>query len=354
MDNLTKDLWAALENIERQDGYPALIRNLFLITSLARDPTAGSWFWHSKYADVVRSIEKTGVQKFNQDDFMREVLRPGGWNRLWQPRTLIWATDRAQELVGDFSRRASEIPIVTSTIPAFNATASSTDKLDFIVVNLPLVIGLVGANIVLLDLIGLHADNTLAFLLPEILWPRKIKKQMREFVKRHHAVMLWLNDPTLPFPFELSQDIVTAGHNLSRIQMLFILLHELAHFKAGHMLLNNDSSVKSSVKYRWPSNWDRELEADGIAMDWLLELRHGSVSYDIKIEAKDAYDILGHALTFLFYSFATLEGLNLLPDQTQFGAHPPALFRWARITQRLPLDQQKYHAHLLGMVGQMT
>jgi hypothetical protein len=89
-------------------------------------------------------------------------------------------------------------------------------------------------------------------------------------------------------------------------------------------------------------------------MDWLLELRHESVSYDIKIEAEDAYDILGHALTFLFYSFATLEGLNLLPDQTQFGAHPPALFRWARITQRLPLDQQKYQAHLLGMVGQMT
>src|SRR5262249_36363748 len=153
------DLWLALESIERRDGNPALIKHLLAVSFLHGDPALGNWFWYSKHGEITELIDKIGVKQFSQDEFMQQTGKHGGWNRLWQPRTLRWAHGQALRLVADFGSHAAQIPVMASTVPAFNGAAVRKENLDFILINMPLIVGLVGANMVLFDLNEFTAEG---------------------------------------------------------------------------------------------------------------------------------------------------------------------------------------------------
>jgi len=261
--------------------------------------------------------------------------------------------DQAKVLAGDYGTVASTIPVVTSTIPAFNAVAITKDRVSFIALNLPLIMGLGPANNALFNLIDSLGE--LPPILPEWLWPRRHKKRIQELRQQHNRIMLWLNNPTTELPFSFAEKSLQAEHPMVHIQVLFILLHELAHFKAGHIqVAETGNAEECNPVYGLPSTHRQELEADDIAMTWLMGLKKGFVMNGVAVPAEVAEDLIGHAITFLFYCFAILEALGSIGTRGLSETHPPAFMRWALLCTSLPEHQQKSLGRLISHVGRLT
>lgn len=343
------DLWSALEKIEKRDGEPALIKNLLTASFRNADASLGNWFWYTFHAEICEAIEEAGVNRFDGEELMRQVGRPGGWNRMWQPRALVWANKCAQTLVGDYQSRAAAIPVVTSTVRAFDGVAIRQGQIEFILINLPLVIGLVAMNGLLAKLLETVGEDWPWISGPELLWPGRVKRQLDELVQKHNETMLWVNNPSSQPPFDFSTAPGERENSFACYQVLFILLHELAHFKAGHIASTTEATApkfQTEPTYLFSVDWQQEFDADEIAMDWFLGLTQ---------DEKHPHGLLGLAITFLFHCLMTLEGLRQVGSSDgKFGSHPPAGLRWARLCLKLPEAEQSQQVTVVKVLSRVT
>lgn len=325
--------WDFVDYIEKrkgsQEATPKIIEDLkpTLLDSYSNVDELGFPLGNRYWANNIEYVIK--LNNFDQQKFEDFVIKRANSKKLFPvllPRALKWAITTAKNLVKNDVKNIDEIVISPTFLPTFNGTACFGSGFAVILVNVQLMFGLEALNAKYFSLANIARDDVSKFDVNVL--SEKRNQLYDEYVKLINWILDPINIPSPRFDKDSRDENLIAAHNTTYFQILFVILHELAHFYAGH--LGNTPYNNTEMIFRNACHLEQEHEADRIAFKWYKRIFSGFEMNGVHVDSETARSIGLNSLTALFCAWMVIEGyLITTGSDPDYGTHPGAGERWA-------------------------